>query len=204
MSFELDITNLSERHKVFNTIRLVWGKINLLVCAHGASARPFPFQDISVEEYSRVMNTDVLGTLGCCQEVVPIMKGAGNGSIVLISSFHIRGTYPYRTVYSLAKSGVSSLARSLCVEHAKYGININCIAPGQVDNQRSHTIAEDILKTTGQNVVPMWKSRMPSGKLVDSEDIATAVQFLANCPSINGQTIYLDGGATSSLWYQGH
>lgn len=201
LSYVLDVTDEPTRTKVFNTIRLLWGKIDLLVCAHGASPNPTPFGDISISEYRRVTDIDVWGTAGICQEVIPIMVRQGGGSIVLISSFHVRGTYPKRSLYAMAKSAVSSLTRSLCVEYAKHEININCIAPGQVEGERSRNIAS---KGEEREALEGWKDRMPSGKLVKAEDISTMVQALAKCQSINGQTIYIDGGATASLWYKKH
>lgn len=205
LSFQLSLESRREITKVFNTIRCIWGKINLLVCAHGAEPNPTEFTDIDAAEYRRVMEVDLYGTWACCQEVIPTMiRQESHDSIVLLSSFHARGTYPRRAVYALAKSGVSALTRSLCVEYAKCDININCIAPGQVANQRSIDIARKIQEETGENPYNKWCERAPSGELVNPEDIATTVEYLANCPSINGQTLFIDGGATASLWYEKH
>jgi gluconate 5-dehydrogenase len=180
------------------------GRIDLLVLAHGASASPAAFDCINLQEFRRVLETDVWGSIVTCQEVVGRMKAQGSGSIVLLTSFHVSGTYPYRTVYNLAKNSISGLAKSLCCEYAKYGININAIAPGQVDGERSDAFVEAHWIESGRDLKKKWQRLAPACQIVDPEDIAHTVLWLTKAKSVNGQTIFLDHGVTASNYYDGY
>jgi len=178
-------------------------RIDLLVVAHGASATPAAFDCIDVQEYRRVMDIDVWGTCVAIQRALGQMTEHG-GSIVLLSSFHVAGTYPFRAVYNMAKNSISGLAKSLCCEYASYGINVNCIAPGQVYGDRSAEFVEKHYQTHGRDLYRKWARRAPGGRIVDPEDIAHTVLWLAKTKAVNGQTIYVDHGVTASNHYDGY
>jgi len=178
-------------------------EIDLLVVAHGASATPAAFDCVDMHEYRRVMDIDVWGTCVAIQRVLVHMTHTG-GSIILLSSFHVAGTYPGRTVYNLAKHSISGLVQSLCCEYARYGINVNAIAPGQVTGERSDAFVEKHFRTHGQDLREKWAQRAPAGKIVDPEDIANTVLWLAKVKAVNGQTIYVDHGVTASNHYDGY
>jgi NAD(P)-dependent dehydrogenase (short-subunit alcohol dehydrogenase family) len=111
--------------KTFRSFLEQLPRIDLLVCAHGASASPAVFECITYDDYRAVHDTDVWYTIETCQEVLPYMVRQKSGSVTILSSFHVRGTYPFRTVYNTAKHAVVGLTESLCVEYAKYGIKVN-------------------------------------------------------------------------------
>jgi len=102
--------------------------------------------------------------------------------------------FPERASYCSAKAGVMALTKVLASEWAKYGINVNAIAPGYVETELvSHLISQGKLK------IEELQRRTPSGKLTNAEDIAETAVFLASASakSINGQTIVIDGGWTA-------
>jgi NAD(P)-dependent dehydrogenase (short-subunit alcohol dehydrogenase family) len=173
-----------------------YGLTTLLVTAHGAAPRISPTLDVLPDDWQAIIGPDVLGTLTLAQVFGREMLDAGRGSLVFISSVHALGTYPGRTLYALAKSAVGSLARSLCVEWAGRGLRVNAIAPGQVYGPRTEDIVQCDPVTWHQ-----MHARTPAYRLVGPDDIAATVLWLARTPAVNGQTIVLDHGLTSSLWY---
>ena len=168
-------------------------RFDVFVAAHGMEPDIRPTETLCPEDWDQRIGIDLSSTFFIAKRVAEKMLEYGSGNIIFISSFHALGTYPERTAYATAKSGLCSLARSLAVEWAHKGIRANAIAPGQVYGDRTAIIAQDSL----------WKmqKRSPSGTLVCPEDIAETVMWLLRTPSVNGQTIVLDHGVISSLWY---
>jgi len=120
-----------------------------------------------------------------------IERGEG-GSITMLTSFHVHGTYPGRLVYANSKAAISQMAKALCCDYARDGIRVNALALGQVEGPRTDSFGD----------LDDMKARSPAGKLVDNDDIYCALCMLMGCKAINGQTITADHGVTASLWHQ--
>lgn len=166
-----------------------------LVTCHGAPGCIKPTLELTDEEFSRVIEIDLLGTLRACREAVRYMGGQGYGRIVTVSSIHAIATYPERAAYAAAKAGVAGLSRALAIEWAKDGIQVNCVLPGQVSNTR---------RTDRLGGDPRLKERTPSGRLVDSDDVCDAVMYLLDSSGVNGHSLVVDDGWLSSAWFGPH
>lgn len=186
---------------VVNILDDFYNNIALLVTCHGAAPTPGPA--ITAGKALRsVYETDVLGTFALCQLVSAYMLHRHHGSIVLLSSIHARQTYPERTAYCVAKSAVCGLARGLAVEWGQRGLSVNAILPWQVRGERSQHFAETLRQETGEDLYELYKQRSPQRRLVEPQEIANTVLWLAQNPSVNGQEIVLDGGVSSSMWFR--
>src|SRR5882724_2036724 len=82
-----------------------WGRLDLLVTAHGAAPMRTPSLEVTAAQWAEVCETDVLGTLRACQAAAKAMIGRGGGAMVLLSSLHAFQTYPARAPYAAAKAG---------------------------------------------------------------------------------------------------
>jgi len=182
MSYLPDINNL-----VKYTLNQ-FATIDLLV-ANAGITHFAPFVDISESEFDKVVNLNLKGTFFLTQKVANAMKDHG-GKIVLISSNISKRAYPNLAVYSMTKSALNMMSRSLSLELAPYQININTLAPGPTITERTLQEGEDYRKT--------WSEILPTGRPVEVEDIANATLFLLSdkANQINGQTIFVDGGLT--------
>jgi len=162
--------------------------IDLLV-ANAGITHFASFLDISEDEFDKVVNLNLKGTFFLTQKVVDNMKTKG-GKIVLMSSNISKRAYPNLAVYSMTKSALNMMSRSLSLELAPYHININTLAPGPTITERTLMEGEDYRKT--------WSERLPTGRPVEVEDIANTALFLLSdkASQINGQTIFVDGGWT--------
>jgi len=192
--------NLQEYSSVLATVEHIhheYGRCDLLVFAHGASPCIGPTEDLRYEDFVYVQQVDISGPFLLSREIGKIMIAQGRGSIIFLSSIHALGTYPERTAYSTSKSAICGLARSLAVEWARHGLQVNTIAPGQVEGARTANIAA----SQGEDILAKMKSRVPAGKFVQAHDVAETVLWLIKTPSVTGQTIVLDYGLTSSTWY---
>ncbi|MEV8544268.1 SDR family oxidoreductase [Streptomyces sp. NPDC051572] len=148
--------------------------------------------DVTDEVWHRVLDVDLTGTFVACREFGRHFVRRRSGSIVNISSIaaFIGSNPEYHVAYDVAKAGVSQLARSLGVEWARYGVRVNAVAPG-----RTRTPILDTVGTDDPRRMTQWIGQIPMGRLLEAEEIASAVAFVAlDATATTGQTLLVDGG----------
>jgi NAD(P)-dependent dehydrogenase (short-subunit alcohol dehydrogenase family) len=189
-------TDISDKPSVENMVSQVvnrFGKIDILVNNAGM-ATVAPSETMEENVWRKGIDVMLTGTFFCSQAAGKKMIEQKSGKIINIASINGIVAFPQRASYCSAKAGVMALTKVLASEWAKYGINVNAVAPGYVETELVNNLVSsgklDIRELTG---------RTPSGKLATVEDVAEAVLFLAsdNSQSINGQTIVIDGGWTA-------
>lgn len=166
-----------------------FGRIDILVnnAAIYFGVKRKPFTEIEVEDWDRIMATNVRGPWLCTRAVFPSMKAVGKGKIVnLTSEVFFTGSHGF-VHYVSSKGGVIGLTRALAVELGPAGVCVNAVAPGFTDTEASRSIAD---------VTKYDTSRTPLRRLETPEDLVGIVAFLASDESdfITGQTILVDGG----------
>ncbi|MFI6406038.1 SDR family NAD(P)-dependent oxidoreductase [Streptomyces sp. NPDC050548] len=148
--------------------------------------------DVTDEIWHRVLDVDLTGTFVACREFGRHFVRRRSGSIVNISSIaaFIGSNPEYHVAYDVAKAGVSQLARSLAVEWAQYGVRVNAVAPGRTRTPILDTVGMDDPRRMTQ-----WIDQIPMGRLLEAEEIAAAVAFVAlDGTAMTGQTLLVDGG----------
>lgn len=181
---------------VLNAIRhteSIAGPIDLLVNCHGARANIKPALSMSIEEFTDIIHTDLVGTFNTCKQVAKGMIQHRGGCIINLSSIHGTASYPGRSGYSSAKSGILGLTRVLALELAQYNITANCISPGTCDVKRTQNV-------NGHQMKDLLR-RIPLKKLVDPQDVAKMVVTIYENSSMTGQNIIIDCGHTASAWF---
>lgn len=160
------------------------GGIDALVCCAGVISLTH-LDDLTEEEYERVIAVNLTGTLLACQAAYPIMRETG-GSIALLSSIAARtGGVLSGPAYAASKGGVVSFGKWLAQDGASSGVRVNIVCPGPV---KTPMILNQGYDLSGQNV--------PLGRLGTPEDIVGIVEYLISPRSgwITGQTIDVNGG----------
>ncbi len=168
-----------------------FGAIDILVNNAGIEGMPCLTQDLSEEQWDRVMSVNLKGVFLCCQAVIPQMKKQNKGRIVNIgSTAGIRMTFFGGPEYTAAKHGVAGLNQHLAWELADSNITVNTVAPGGV-----HTPLMEA-GTTPEYRETVVKRLVPLGRFTTIEEIGEAVSFLASdrAAMITGTTIGVDGG----------
>lgn len=155
-----------------------------LVVCHGAPGCVKPTTELTDEEFQRVVEVDLTGTMRVCREAARYMLTQNTGNIVVLSSIHAFATYPERAAYAAAKAGVVGLVRAFGIEWANRGIFVNAVLPGQV---------QGTLRTQRVNNERM-RSHYPRGNFVSSSSVSEAVRFLLTSTGIVGQTLVVDNG----------
>jgi len=163
-----------------------------------------PILETTVEEWDAVMASNLRSVFLGIKLAHPLLKAAGGGAIVNVSSVHAVATSTDIAAYAASKGGLLALTRAVAIEFAPDNIRANAILPGAVDTpmlraglNRGHVSGEDIearLDYLGRKIV--------SGRVGTSEEIAHAIYFLADetqSSYMTGQALVVDGGATARL-----
>ena len=197
----MDLTRANEYGLIERVLTASSQPFTLLVTCHGAVPVPGPAL-YAADAMRIVYETDVLGTFALCQLSGRYMLEQRTGCIVLVSSLHARQTYPARVPYATAKTAICGMARALAVEWGLFNIRVNSIVPWQVDGPRSQQFMSEAA-AYGYDLLEAYKQRSPMRRLVQPEEIAETVLWLARTPSVNGADIVLDSGVSASMWHRG-
>jgi NAD(P)-dependent dehydrogenase (short-subunit alcohol dehydrogenase family) len=193
LAVQTDVSDPSSVRNMISEACRAFGKLHILVNSAGQISRK-PATEWSVQEWNESIDVNLRGTFLCCQEVGRnmILHREG-GKIVNVASLLSAIGVPNIVPYASSKGGVASLTRSLAVEWAKYGINVNAVGPGYIRTELTRALQEDV--TRSSSIV----SRIPIGRWGTPQDLKGVFVFLASPASdyITGQTIYVDGGWTA-------
>jgi NAD(P)-dependent dehydrogenase (short-subunit alcohol dehydrogenase family) len=170
--------------------------IDILVC-NAAYMTMAPFTDDDEADWWKVVDTNLAGTFGLIQAVLPGMRRAGGGNIVVIASEWGVIGWPGASAYSASKAGLIALVKTLGRELARENIAVNAIAPGVVDTPQLHVDA----KAAAVSLAEMHRrygAEIPLGRIGRPEEIASAVALLARSDvgAMVGQTLQINGGST--------
>jgi gluconate 5-dehydrogenase len=170
------------------------GAIDILVNNVGIQHRA-PLEDFPADAWERLIQTNLSSVFHVSQAVAKQMIPRMRGKIINISS--VQSLLGRSTIapYAATKGGVAMLTKGMCVDWAKYGIQINCIAPGYFATEMNRALVEN------KEFSDWLCRRTPAGRWGDVDELCGAAVFLASKAStfVNGQIICVDGGLTSSV-----
>jgi 2-deoxy-D-gluconate 3-dehydrogenase len=135
---ELDVLDEASCRKAIDDTAARFDRLDILVNNAGTTVRKQP-QDLSVEEWRRVMDTNLTSAFVCAQAAYPRMKRGGGGKIINIGSMMSIFASSFATPYAASKGGIVQMARALAVAWAKDNIQVNCILPGWIDTDLTKT-----------------------------------------------------------------
>jgi NAD(P)-dependent dehydrogenase (short-subunit alcohol dehydrogenase family) len=190
MAVRADVTEESDARNLVEATISRYGKLDILFNNVGIGSGSTGLR-VTGEEWDAVMDTNVKSIVLVCKYAVPEMIKNGGGAIVnnaSMAAFFSHAIY----AYAASKAGVVALTRCLAVGLAKYGIRVNCVAPGFIDTPMvAHIMDEKRIRNIEQ--------RVPLKRHGKAEEVAYAVLFLASPEAsfITGQTIAVDGGLSA-------
>ena len=182
----VEVSSSESVNRAVEEITREMGRIDLLVNNAGISEYAL-CQDISDEDWNRMIGVNLSGAFYCCRAVLPGMIREQNGCIVNISSIWGLSGASMEVHYSASKAGLIGLTRALAKEVAPSGIRVNCVAPGAVDT--------DMMKRFTKEELESFLEEIPQGRLGHPDEIAEVVAFLGKEGTyLTGQVISPNGG----------
>ena len=188
---------------IFEQVHAFTGYLNALV-NNAALQIAKPMLETSVEEWDAVMASNLRSVFLGVKLAHPLLKAAGGGAIVNVSSVHAVATSANIAAYAASKGGLLAFTRAIAIEFAPDNIRANAILPGAVDTpmlraglSRGHLQGGDILERLDN-----LARKTVSGRVGKPEEIARAIYFLADDAQssfMTGQALIIDGGATARL-----
>ena len=195
-----DVAKLEDVERLFKDVEKHLRGLDVLVNNAGIAGPTAKVEDIRPEDWDRTIAIDLNGMFYCTRKAMPLIKKAGGGSIINLSSIAGRFGFAMRTPYSAAKWAVVGFTQSLAAEAGPDKVRVNCIQPGIVEGDRIDRVVD--AKAKGLGVSPEEvKAKMLAGvalhTTVTQQDIANMALFLATAPGrhISGQAIAVCGGA---------
>jgi len=195
-----DVASVADVDRVFDDVKRVLGGLDVLVNNAGIAGPTAKVEDIDPKDWDRTIAIDVNGMFYCTRKGMPMIKAAGGGSIINLSSAAGRLAFPMRTPYSFAKFGVVGFTESLAAEAGPDNVRVNCIQPGVVEGERIDRVIAAKAKGLGISFEETKRKMLEGVSMqttVTAQDIANTALFLATAPGkhISGQAISVCGGA---------
>lgn len=161
------------------------GDVDLLITCAGVASSGL-IQDVSDEEWSRMMRVNVDGVFHAVRAVLPSMLHRHSGSIVTVSSIWGECGASCEAVYSASKGAVIALTKALAKELAPSGIRVNSVSPG--------AIRTDMLSCYSEEELEAFRLETPLERLGTPSDVVDAMEYLASASFVTGQVLGVNGG----------
>jgi 3alpha(or 20beta)-hydroxysteroid dehydrogenase len=185
-----DVSTAKGAEALIGAARDTFGRLDALVNNAGVALFK-QVEDITEEEWDRVVDIDLKGVFLMCRAAVPLMRASGGGSIVNVASAAAMKPIRYQTAYAAAKAGVVQFTRALALDVGAYGIRANCVCPGPIDTDMLHT-SLDLLSA------PYDASRLPLGRIGKPSEVGEVNVFLCTSAAsyMTGAVLTVDGGTS--------
>lgn len=192
MSF--DVTSADAVMEGVSAIEQTVGPIDILVNNAGMQFRS-PLENFPTEEWERLLATNISSVFYVAQAVARHMIPRQRGKIINIGSVQSELARPAIAPYTATKGAVRNLTRGMCADWAKYGLQINAIAPGYFKTPLNQALVDD------PEFCKWLEKRTPAARWGNVDELTGAAVFLSSDASsfVNGHTLYVDGGITTCL-----
>lgn len=187
----VDVSEEEKVEKMFDEAIEKFGTIDILVNNAAIDGQGIKLEDITTEDWDKAIKTNLYGYFFCIRRFIKIRKDdGGKGKIINVSSVHEEIPASGKAEYCSSKGAVKMLTRTLALELAEYGINVNNLAPGMILTAMNQEAKEDKETRKEQtDNIPLKRAGKP-------EEIGKLAVFLASSDSdyVTGSTYFMDGG----------
>ena len=203
--FQADVSKSNEIEMLFQKVSTIGRGVSILVnnAVTSTSAR---FDELTDEEFVYHIEVKLMAYIRVARIALEQMKKAGNGRIVNIGGMTARIVAPLRMTNGVTNAGVANFTKQFANYAAQFSVNVNCVHPGYTATDRIMQIFKREAQEADTDLNAVLKKRtadIPLGKLIEPEDIASAVLFFCSPLSkmITGQCIAVDGGSGEAIAY---
>ena len=193
-----DVSDAQDVERLFHSVREELGGLDVLVNNAAITGPVGPVETNDPAQWSRTIGVNLIGQFHCIREAVPLLREAGGGSIVNISSIAGRLGFPNRTAYAASKWAIICLTQSVAMEAGEHNIRANAILPGIVAGPRQARVQAERARALGisdDEMAARYVSNVSLQRKVDAREIADMVIYLCSEAgrSISGMSIGVCG-----------
>lgn len=187
--FAADVRDESQVAALAAAVEARFGGVHILVNNAGVNVRK-NLTDFTLEEWRRVVDTNLTGVFLMCRAFLPLMKSHGYGRVLNLTSIMSHIALAQRTAYCASKAGLVGLTRALALEVASQGITVNGISPGPFETEMNTPLLAD------PEVNRFFTSRIPLGRWGKPEEVGKLALYLCSEEAgfITGTDVLIDGG----------
>ncbi|GAK82648.1 oxidoreductase short chain dehydrogenase/reductase family [Vibrio ponticus] len=190
--YQVDLGDEAQIELVFADIKRKYGRLDVLINNGAIANFNKPLQQMTIEEFSRVIDVNLKGAFACAKYFIALNEGQKYGRIVNIASTRWNQNEAGWDAYGASKGGLVSLTQSMAISLSDTPITVNAISPGWIQVEDYHCLTEFDHK------------QHPSGRVGHAQDIVNACLFLTAPANdfINGHNLVVDGGMSKKMIYQ--
>ena len=188
----LEVTSAVDVQETVARTLDVFGGLHVLVNNAGINIRG-PIESLEETDFDAVIATNLKGPWLCCRAVAEPMKRQKWGRVINMASMLGEISLPERTPYASSKGGLILLTKTLALEWAKHGINVNALCPGPFLTEINTALLDDPVKRA------VMESKIPLGRWGDPAELGASAVYLASEASsfVTGSSLFIDGGWTA-------
>lgn len=194
-----DITDRAQCKRLVEAAAARFGRIDGLINSAMFHGNFEPIENADLDDWRRVFDTNVIGTMNLTQETIPVMKQQGGGAIAMVNTMATRKPFPSEAGYAASKGALTVAAKYLAKEVGRYGIRVNSVYPGWMwgvpvqGGVKAMAAAQNI---TEEAFVKQLESNMALGRVVTDEEVARVALFLVSdySTAMTGAILDANGG----------
>jgi NAD(P)-dependent dehydrogenase (short-subunit alcohol dehydrogenase family) len=188
LALHCDVADAVQVAKAMDQLASRFGRLDALINNAGVAVFA-PLLETSDEDWNRILAVNLSGPFICTKAAVPLLRDAGHGAVVNITSISAVRASTLRSAYGTSKAGLAHLTKQLAVELASLGIRVNAVAPGPVDTAMAKAVHTAEIRADYHDAIPLNRYGL-------EEELAEAIFFLSGERSsyITGQILAVDGG----------
>jgi len=186
--------------RLFDEVAAWMPRVDVLINNVGIAGPRAPMESVSDDDWSRIIEVNLLGAVRCMRRVLPAMKRSGSGIVINISTSSVATRPANRSPYTMTKGAIESLTLSVAKEVGPFGVRCNVLRPGIMDNARMQRVLQRVANDSGKPVEEVLRNELQFVSLrtmVSMESVADMALYLCSpaAAQVTGQVIAVDAGA---------
>jgi NAD(P)-dependent dehydrogenase (short-subunit alcohol dehydrogenase family) len=188
LALTCDVADATQVARAMEQVAQRFGRLDALINNAGVAVFA-PLLETSDADWNRILAVNLTGPFICTKAAIPLLRKAGGGAIVNITSISSLRASTLRSAYGTSKAGLAHLTKQLAVELASLGIRVNGVAPGPVDTAMAKAVHSAEIRADYHDAIPLNRYGL-------EEELAEAIFFLSSdrASYITGQVLAVDGG----------